>query len=210
MSKYIKCTPKCQNMCFGLVCIWLFQFSILWPDTYCCLEMDSFGHFFMKARTNICHNSVDPSWNEDFELDLEGSQTLRVLCYKKGPETEGDILLGRGALEVRTSLWKHCWHCFWKCNCQVPSILQMLNNSGLKCVHWCYDWFYRHLWCYTLILFTSDVAAIYIVHISGVMADEQIVAEGNISGEKCGDEWGEGQRSSVVFPLLFISSCYAF
>ena len=64
--------------------------------------MDSYGHFFMKARTHICSNSADPSWNEDFELELEGSQTLRILCYRKGPDKHGDILLGRGALEVRS------------------------------------------------------------------------------------------------------------
>nr|KAG5690938.1 hypothetical protein BaRGS_034324 [Batillaria attramentaria] len=69
-------------------------------DTYCCLEMDSYGHFFMKARTHICENSADPSWNEDFELELEGSQTLRVLCYRKGTDNKGDVLLGRGALEM--------------------------------------------------------------------------------------------------------------
>ena len=63
--------------------------------------MDSYGHFFMKARTHICSNSLDPSWNEDFELELEGSQTLRILCYRKGPDKHGDVLLGRGALEVR-------------------------------------------------------------------------------------------------------------
>ena len=64
--------------------------------------MDSYGHFFMKARTHICSNSADPSWNEDFELELEGSQTLRILCYRKGPDKHGDILLGSGALEVRS------------------------------------------------------------------------------------------------------------
>lgn len=71
-------------------------------DTYCCLEMDSFGHFFMKARTNICEGTRDPAWNEDFELELESSQTLRFLCFKRG-ETGGDggdTMLGRGALEL--------------------------------------------------------------------------------------------------------------
>ncbi|RUS90683.1 hypothetical protein EGW08_001583 [Elysia chlorotica] len=71
-------------------------------DTYCCLEMDSFGHFFMKARTHICEGTRDPAWNEDFELELESSQTLRFLCFRRG-ETggdSGDIMLGRGAIEL--------------------------------------------------------------------------------------------------------------
>ena len=64
--------------------------------------MDTFGHFFMKARTNICAGSRDPAWNEDFELELEGSQTLRILCFRKeaNEHEQGDTLLGRGALEV--------------------------------------------------------------------------------------------------------------
>ncbi|KAL8574329.1 hypothetical protein ACOMHN_015860 [Nucella lapillus] len=74
-------------------------------DTYCCLEMDSYGHFFMKARTHISSSTSEPSWNADFELDLEGSQTLRVLCYRKGPDKKGDILLCRGALEI-TKSWR--------------------------------------------------------------------------------------------------------
>lgn len=40
---------------------------------------------------------------QDFELDLEGSQTLRVLCYsREGKDKE--TLLGKGALELR-SVW---------------------------------------------------------------------------------------------------------
>ena len=34
-----------------------------------------------------------------------GSQTFRILCYRKGPDKHGDVLLGRGALEVRTVTW---------------------------------------------------------------------------------------------------------
>ncbi|CAL1545920.1 unnamed protein product [Lymnaea stagnalis] len=69
-------------------------------DTYCCLEMDSFGHFFMKAKTHIITATRDPAWNEDFELELESSQTLRFLCFKKEQDEHGDTLLGRGAFEL--------------------------------------------------------------------------------------------------------------
>ena len=91
--------------------LWIYWFvseyniPIPFTDTYCCLEMDTFGHFFMKARTNICKASRDPAWNEDFELELEGSQTLRFLCFKKQYKSHGDLLLGRGALEVLGSVW---------------------------------------------------------------------------------------------------------
>ncbi|XP_046569347.1 breakpoint cluster region protein-like isoform X2 [Haliotis rubra] len=74
-------------------------------DTYCCVEMDSYDHFFMKARTNICPSSADPAWDEDFELELDGSQTLRVLVYEK-VDNKSDRLLGRGALELSKSWLK--------------------------------------------------------------------------------------------------------
>lgn len=69
-------------------------------DTYCCLEMDSYGHFYKKAQTRVCFNMSDPSWDEDFELDLDGSQTLRILCYKRRPGDEDDIVIGKCALEL--------------------------------------------------------------------------------------------------------------
>ena len=35
---------------------------------------------------------------QDFEIDLEGAQTLRILCYKV--ESESSTLIGKGAFEV--------------------------------------------------------------------------------------------------------------
>ena len=35
---------------------------------------------------------------QDFEIDLEGAQTLRILCYKE--ENESSFLIGKGAFEV--------------------------------------------------------------------------------------------------------------
>ncbi|XP_033748083.1 LOW QUALITY PROTEIN: active breakpoint cluster region-related protein-like [Pecten maximus] len=72
-------------------------------EVFCQLELDSYGHFFMKARTTIStltHVS-DRSWDEDFELELDGSQTLRILCYKK--DGTMDELIGRSALELSNS-----------------------------------------------------------------------------------------------------------
>ncbi|KAL4224066.1 hypothetical protein ACF0H5_017523 [Mactra antiquata] len=69
-------------------------------DVYCCLEMDSYGHFYKKAQTRISQCRADALWNEDFELDLDGSQTLRILCYKKQPGQEDDVIIGKCALEL--------------------------------------------------------------------------------------------------------------
>lgn len=72
-------------------------------DIYICFEVDSYGHFFNKAKTKICRNSPDVCFNQDFIIELEGSQTLRILCYENHP-TQGAILRGKAALEL-TRLW---------------------------------------------------------------------------------------------------------
>uniref|UniRef100_A0A673BCN2 BCR activator of RhoGEF and GTPase n=1 Tax=Sphaeramia orbicularis TaxID=375764 RepID=A0A673BCN2_9TELE len=53
------------------------------PNLYCTLEVDSFGFFSNKAKTRVYRYTTEPKWNEEFEIDLEGSQTLRLLCYEK-------------------------------------------------------------------------------------------------------------------------------
>ncbi|KAK0155973.1 Breakpoint cluster region protein [Merluccius polli] len=57
--------------------------AVLPPDLYCTLEVDSFGYFVNKAKTRVYRDSTEPNWNEEFEIELEGSQTLRLLCYEK-------------------------------------------------------------------------------------------------------------------------------
>uniref|UniRef100_A0A665WR80 Breakpoint cluster region protein-like n=1 Tax=Echeneis naucrates TaxID=173247 RepID=A0A665WR80_ECHNA len=52
-------------------------------NLYCSLEVDSFGYFVNKAKTRVYRDSTEPNWNEEFEIELEGSQTLRLLCYEK-------------------------------------------------------------------------------------------------------------------------------
>uniref|UniRef100_A0A8C7KJL7 BCR activator of RhoGEF and GTPase n=1 Tax=Oncorhynchus kisutch TaxID=8019 RepID=A0A8C7KJL7_ONCKI len=52
-------------------------------NLYCTLEVDSFGYFVNKAKTRVYRDSTQPKWNEEFEIELEGSQTLRLLCYEK-------------------------------------------------------------------------------------------------------------------------------
>uniref|UniRef100_A0AAX7VBI6 BCR activator of RhoGEF and GTPase n=1 Tax=Astatotilapia calliptera TaxID=8154 RepID=A0AAX7VBI6_ASTCA len=52
-------------------------------NLYCTLEVDSFGFFSNKAKTRVYRYTSEPKWNEEFEIELEGSQTLRLLCYEK-------------------------------------------------------------------------------------------------------------------------------
>ncbi|XP_070506398.1 active breakpoint cluster region-related protein isoform X2 [Chironomus tepperi] len=70
-------------------------------DLYVCIEIDSYGHYFRKAKTKIiCHNS-NPMWNESFVLELEGSQNVRVLLYQDG---DRPILRAKYVLEL-SRIW---------------------------------------------------------------------------------------------------------
>ncbi|EPY90117.1 hypothetical protein CB1_000047004 [Camelus ferus] len=82
---------------------------------YCTLEVDSFGYFVNKAKTRVYRDTAEPNWNEEFEIELEGSQTLRILCYEKcynktkltkedGEST--DRIMGKGQVQLKF-LWKH-------------------------------------------------------------------------------------------------------
>src|SRR6218665_4069387 len=42
----------------------ILPFVYFCTDTFCCIEVDSFGHFFMKAKTNRIKKSMEPNWNE--------------------------------------------------------------------------------------------------------------------------------------------------
>lgn len=51
-------------------------------DFFICLEIDSYGHYFRKAKTKLVCRSSSPLWNESFILELEGSQNVRILLYE--------------------------------------------------------------------------------------------------------------------------------
>uniref|UniRef100_A0A671Q2E6 Breakpoint cluster region protein-like n=1 Tax=Sinocyclocheilus anshuiensis TaxID=1608454 RepID=A0A671Q2E6_9TELE len=59
-------------------------------NLYCTLEVDSFGYFVNKAKTRVYRDTTEPNWNEEFEIELEGSQTLRLLCYSKVKQCRDD------------------------------------------------------------------------------------------------------------------------
>lgn len=78
-------------------------------NLYCTLEVDSFGYFVNKAKTRVYRDTTEPNWNEEFEIDLEGSQTLRILCYEKcynkmkmtkEDGESADKLMGKGQVQL--------------------------------------------------------------------------------------------------------------
>jgi len=66
-------------------------------ETFTAIEVDSFGHFYLKAKTPL-KTSDSPTWNESFAIDLESSSTLRMICYKR--TNSGDEMLGKSSLKL--------------------------------------------------------------------------------------------------------------
>lgn len=54
-------------------------------NLFICAEVDSYGHYFRKAKTKLICQSTHPIWNESFVIELEGSQNLRILLYQDDP-----------------------------------------------------------------------------------------------------------------------------
>ncbi|GAB6030324.1 hypothetical protein CHUAL_005992 [Chamberlinius hualienensis] len=71
-------------------------------DIYLCLEVDSYGHYFRKAITDVCRLTIEPEWKQEFVIDLEGSQMLRILCYEEVAGHE-PLIRGKAAIELNKS-----------------------------------------------------------------------------------------------------------
>ncbi|XP_012726697.2 active breakpoint cluster region-related protein isoform X1 [Fundulus heteroclitus] len=78
-------------------------------NLYCTLEVDSFGYFVSKAKTRVFRDTAVPQWNEEFEIELEGSQYLRILCYEtcydksmlnKDNNEIVDKIMGKGQVQL--------------------------------------------------------------------------------------------------------------
>ncbi len=64
-------------------------------------EVDSYGHFFRKAKTGTARGSLEPAWREEFILELEGSENLRILVYEELAQGQGGQGQGQGQLVLR-------------------------------------------------------------------------------------------------------------
>ncbi|XP_076675100.1 rho GTPase activating protein at 1A isoform X1 [Andrena cerasifolii] len=51
-------------------------------DLYIIVEVDSYGHYFKRARSRIARGQA-PTWGETFVVELEGSQNVRILLYEE-------------------------------------------------------------------------------------------------------------------------------
>ncbi|TRY69534.1 hypothetical protein TCAL_12885 [Tigriopus californicus] len=74
-------------------------------DLYVVIEVDSYGHYFRKSKSRTIINSMEPTWEEEFVVELDGSENLRILVYEQ-QTAEGvtnNTLLARAELELSRS-----------------------------------------------------------------------------------------------------------
>lgn len=67
-------------------------------DTYVVLEMDSYGHYFKKAKTKTARGS-DPHWDEEFDMEIEACTCLRLTCFNK-LRLMGDDICGKCSINL--------------------------------------------------------------------------------------------------------------
>ncbi|XP_071445756.1 active breakpoint cluster region-related protein [Hetaerina americana] len=72
-------------------------------DLYVCIEVDSYGHYFRKAKTKLACGSACPVWEEEFIIELEGSQNLRILMYEENSSLPRATLRGKSTLMLSRS-----------------------------------------------------------------------------------------------------------
>ncbi|XP_033098670.1 active breakpoint cluster region-related protein-like isoform X2 [Anneissia japonica] len=55
----------------------------------CVIEVDSYGMYSLMARTNSTEETLEPEWNKDFDLEVDGARSIRIICYEnKNGKTE--------------------------------------------------------------------------------------------------------------------------
>ncbi|XP_064460687.1 active breakpoint cluster region-related protein-like [Ornithodoros turicata] len=107
MGSFLSRTAKDEDLLVGDLHIMVHNLQGLTrpTDIFVCFEVDSYGHFFKKGRTKTCHNTVEPIFSQEVVIDLDGSQTLRILCYEENEDesTMGPLLRGKASIEMSRS-----------------------------------------------------------------------------------------------------------
>ena len=76
-------------------------------NIYIVIEVDSYGHYFRKVKTRTILDSIEPTWNDEFIIELEGSENVRILAYEEPSTSAGPgaapQLRGKATLELSRS-----------------------------------------------------------------------------------------------------------
>ncbi|CAH1155600.1 unnamed protein product [Phaedon cochleariae] len=86
MGSYLLRSGNDESLLVGDLYVYIYDMSGLEfsCDIFVSIEVDFYGHFFQKAKTKLVCNTNHPQWNENFVIDLEGCENLRILVYQDG------------------------------------------------------------------------------------------------------------------------------
>lgn len=100
MGSYLLRNSRDESLLVGDLCLTVQGLSGLdhAADFFICVEIDSYGHYFRKAKTKLVCRSASPLWNESFILELEGSQNMRILLYED--HSTRQILVAKHVIKV--------------------------------------------------------------------------------------------------------------
>ena len=54
---------------------------------------------YPQAKTRSILESIEPTWNDEFIVELEGSENVRILAYEE-TQAQGTVLRGKATLEL--------------------------------------------------------------------------------------------------------------
>ena len=57
---------------------------------------------YPQVKTRSILESIEPTWNDEFIVELEGSENVRILAYEE-TKTQGTVLRGKATLELSRS-----------------------------------------------------------------------------------------------------------
>ena len=91
---------------FFFILFLLFFSSLLFfhpTDLFFVLEVDVYGHFFQKATTKVARESTVLYYDQEFVIELYGSQILRIICYEQVPGHNTPLFRGKTQLDLSCS-----------------------------------------------------------------------------------------------------------
>ncbi|XP_053272508.1 active breakpoint cluster region-related protein isoform X1 [Pleuronectes platessa] len=75
---------------------------------YVCLEVDGYEFYDKQAQTHSSVHSINPQWDQELSLQVDGAQNLRVVCVSQSDGHE-DAVLGKTALRLESKSLSKRW-----------------------------------------------------------------------------------------------------
>lgn len=125
-------------MCLFIILLDCFYLS---ADLFVCVEVDSYGHYFRKAKSKLVCNSANPRWNEQFIIELEGSQNLRILLYEESQDRA--ILRAKFTQKVCNCIHSHDRVLLPMCKLHTSRIfIENVIDSCCDCWNMMFHWLF--------------------------------------------------------------------